>query len=327
VTASAASPPKAGPRPLKIGVSTCLLGKPVRYDGGHKLDHFLADMLGRYVKFVPVCPEVELGLGTPRETLRLVRRDDGVRMVFGKTGADVTDAMREYSEKRVERLAGEELSGYVLKKDSPSCGMERVKVYGEKGPGARTGVGVYAEVLLARFPHLPVEEEGRLNDPGLRDNFVERIFAYRRVRDLFAGRWTMGDLVRFHTVHKLALLAHRPAAYQSLGRLVAHAKGRPRAEVAAEYETGFMTALATLATRRTHTNVLQHIAGYFKEQLDADGKRELQSLIGDYHRGLVPLIVPVTLLRHYVRRFGVAYLEGQVYLEPHPKELMLRNHV
>lgn len=312
---------------IRVGISSCLLGQEVRWDGGHKRDRFLTDELAPYVEWVAVCPEVEIGMGTPRETVQLVREQGGLHLVGTRSRRDWTEAMESFAVRRVRALERLDLCGYVLKKDSPSCGMERVKVYGEKGPGARTGVGVYAEVLLARFPHLPVEEEGRLNDPGLRDNFVERIFAYRRVRDLFAGRWTMGDLVRFHTVHKLALLAHRPAAYQSLGRLVAHAKGRPRAEVAAEYETGFMTALATLATRRTHTNVLQHIAGYFKEQLDADGKRELQSLIGDYHRGLVPLIVPVTLLRHYVRRFGVAYLEGQVYLEPHPKELMLRNHV
>lgn len=319
--------PSPTSRPLKIGVSTCLLGKPVRYDGGHKLDHFLTDTLGAYVKFVPVCPEVELGLGTPRETLRLQRGGDGVRLVFGKTGEDITESMRAYSEKRVRRLAGEELSGYVLKKDSPSCGMERVKVYGAGGPGVRDGRGIYAEALLARFPNLPVEEEGRLNDARLRDNFVERIFAYRRVRDLFAGRWTMGDLVRFHTAHKLALLAHQPTAYQSLGRLVAHAKGQPRGEVAQEYETAFMQALRRLATRRTHANVLQHVSGYFKKVLDRESKGELQSVIADYHRGLVPLIVPITLLRHYVRLHGEAYLAGQTYLDPHPKELMLRNHV
>jgi uncharacterized protein YbgA (DUF1722 family)/uncharacterized protein YbbK (DUF523 family) len=317
----------ARPRPIKIGVSTCLLGKPVRFDGGHKLDRFLTDTLGAYVKFVPACPEVELGLGTPRETLRLRRSGDTVRLVFGKTGEDITTRMRTYSEKRVRRLAGEDLSGYVLKKDSPSCGMERVKVYGDSGPGARDGRGIYAQVLLERFPNLPVEEEGRLNDARLRDNFVERIFAYRRVRDLFSGRWTMGDLVRFHTAHKLALLAHQPAAYQSLGRLVAHAKARPRAGVAEEYETFFMRALKKLATRRTHANVLQHIAGHFKKQLDKESKAELQSVIADYHRGLVPLIVPITLMRHYVRLHAVGYLSGQVYLEPHPKELMLRNHV
>ena len=317
----------AGDAPLRIGVSSCLLGNAVRYDGGHKRDGFLVETFGRYVDWVPVCPEVELGLGIPRPTLRLERAGDDVRLVMPTRGEDYTAAMRAYAEKRVARLGADELCGYVLKKDSPSCGMERVKVYDGNRAPLRRGRGLFAAALLRRFPNLPVEEEGRLNDPVLRENFVERVFAYRRLRQFFAARWRMGDLVALHTAHKLQLMAHAPQAYAALGRLVAGATSVGRAEVQASYETAVMRALAIHATRPRHVNVLQHIVGYFKQSLDADGKRELLALIADYRAGVLPLVVPLTLIRHYVRRFNITYLAGQVYLEPHPKELMLRNHV
>lgn len=320
-----APPQLAGP--IRIGVSACLLGRAVRYDGGHKRDAFLVETFGRYVEWVPVCPEVELGLGTPRPTLRLERTGDDVRLIMPKTGEDYTDSMRRYADRRVAQLANDDLCGYILKKDSPSCGMERVKVHDAHGVPSKSGRGLFAEALLRRTPHLPVEEEGRLNDPLLRENFVERVFAYRRVRALFARRWTVGDLVAFHTAHKLQLMAHTPREYQQLGRLVAVAKNVARAELRARYPVRFMNALAVPATRGRHANVLQHMAGYFRTQLDADAKRELQLVIDDYRHGLVPLVVPLTLIRHYVRRFAVTYLQGQVYLDPHPKELMLRNHV
>jgi uncharacterized protein YbgA (DUF1722 family) len=227
----------------------------------------------------------------------------------------------------VSALTSEDLSGYVLKKDSPSCGLERVKVYDPHGTPARDGRGLFAAALVDAFPHLPVEEEGRLTDPRLRDNFVERVFAYVRLRGLFDGRWTVGGLVDFHTAHKLLLLAHAPAAYRRLGRLVAGARDVPRRDLERRYVAGFMDALGQLATTRRHTNVLQHMAGYFKGRLDAASKRELEQVIADYRCGLVPLVVPLTLVRHHVRTFDVAYLAGQTYLEPHPKELMLRNHV
>jgi uncharacterized protein YbgA (DUF1722 family)/uncharacterized protein YbbK (DUF523 family) len=301
----------------------------VRFDGGHKRNDFLTGTFANYVEFVPVCPELEAGFGTPREPMRLVRDsgDDAVRLVTVKTRIDLTQPLAQYSRRRVEELASEDLCGYVLKKDSPSCGMTRVKVYDANMVPSKTGTGVFAEALTARFPFLPVEEEGRLADPQIRDNFVERVFAYRRLRDLFAGRWTVGTLVAFHTAHKLTLMAHSIKAYQELGRLVASAKGEPRAAVAAQYTEGFMTALAVIATARKHTNVLQHMAGYFKTLLDAGSRAELSAAIEDYRLGLVPLIVPITLLRHHVRQYDMAYLAGQVYLDPHPKELMLRNHV
>jgi uncharacterized protein YbgA (DUF1722 family)/uncharacterized protein YbbK (DUF523 family) len=314
-------------RPLRIGISACLLGEKVRFDGGHKQDPFLTGTFGRFVEWVPVCPEVEAGLGTPREAMRLVRTQDGVRLLTAKTARDVTATLDEYAEQRVEELAAEELCGYVLKKDSPSCGLERVKVYGAHSAPMKSGRGRFALRLVERLPDLPVEEEGRLSDPRLRDNFVERVFAYWRLRELFGGSWSVRELVRFHTAHKLILMAHSPDAYQQLGRLVARARALRHEELERRYTRAFMTALTVLATHRKHTNVLQHMAGYFKGHLDRDSKTELAAAIEDYRRELVPLIVPMTLLRHYVRAHGVSYLAGQLYLDPHPKELMLRNHV
>ena len=312
---------------VRIGVSSCLLGQKVRFDGGHKRDAFLVDTFGEFVEWVPVCPELEVGMGLPREAIRLVRSDAGIKLIGVKSATDHTESMTRYSVRRTEKLARENLDGYILKKDSPSCGMERVKIYDPNGSPSRTGRGLYAEALLARFPLLPVEEEGRLSDPRLRDNFIERVFAYRRLREMFVGRWTTGALVKFHTAHKLTLLAHSPAAYKALGQLVAHAASRPRAEVQAAYEEAFMRGMSTMATPRKHVNVLQHMLGYFRDVLDADSRAELGQSIADYQKEILPLVVPITLFRHHVRRCGISYLAGQTYLEPHPKELMLRNHV
>ena len=312
---------------IRIGISSCLLGEGVRFDGGHKRDVYLTETFGRFVEWVRVCPEVECGLDTPRESMRLISAADGVRLMTGKTGIDHTDRMSEYSDRRVDELAAEDLCGYVLKKDSPSCGLERVKVYGAQGVPTKSGRGIFASRLVQRFPGLPMEEEGRLSDPRLRENFIERVFAYSRLRSLFRNDWRVGGLVAFHTAHKLILMAHSPEAYRRLGRLVAAARRGAAAEIERTYTQTFMTALTVIATPRRHTNVLQHMAGYFKNQLDRASKAELLIAIEDYRTGLVPLIVPITLLRHYVRVYDMSYLAGQVYLEPHPKELMLRNHV
>jgi len=312
---------------IRVGISSCLLGHKVRYDGGHKRDSLITGALSHFMTFVPLCPEVEVGMPVPRPAIRLVRLSGQVRLVDPRHGVDHTESMQNWSEAKARELAKLDLSGYILKKDSPSCGMERVKVYSEKGPGVRDGVGLFAQALLRQLPFLPVEEEGRLNDPPLRENFIERIFAYRRLRALFATRWTVGDLVRFHTAEKLLLLAHEPKSYRALGQLVARAKQLPRAEVESRYGETYMNALRVLATKGKNGNVLLHMAGYFKELLETEEKVELHELIADYRRGLVPLVVPLTLLRHHVRKHGSAYLAGQAYLEPHPKELMLRNHV
>jgi uncharacterized protein YbgA (DUF1722 family)/uncharacterized protein YbbK (DUF523 family) len=315
-------------RPIRIGVSACLIGQAVRFDGGHKRNEFIIETLGRFVELVPVCPEFELGLGVPRETLRLVRdHDANVSLVANESGIDHTAAMRRFANRRTTGLAREGLSGYLLKKDSPSCGMERVKVYGTRTAPSRDGRGLYAASLMSRYPSLPVEEEGRLNDPRLRENFIERVFAYRRLRTFFDSRWTIDGLIAFHTVHKLQLLAHAPREYAHLGRFVASANEVGKAKLRDHYEAEFMAILKHLATPARHENVLRQAIGYFKDKLDTAALRELTSLIEDYRRNLVPLIVPITLIRHYVRAYAVTDLEGQIYLEPHPKELLLCNHV
>lgn len=313
--------------PVRLGVSSCLLGERVRFDGGHKRDQFLVGLLGRFVEWVPVCPELESGMGSPREALRLTLRHTALRLVTTKTGQDHTDLMRRYFAKRLDELAGERLRGFVLKKDSPTCGLERVRVYNASGVPTRSGRGLFAGALIERFPLLPVEEEGRLSDPKLRENFIERVFAYDRLTRLFEGGWTVGDLVRFHTAHKMTLLAHVPDAYRCLGRLVAGAKSLRRPALQRDYTTLFMETLQVIATPRRQVNVLQHMAGHLKDVLDSASRHELLAIINAYVAGHVPLVVPIALLRHHVRRCGVAYLAGQLYLDPHPDELMLRNHV
>jgi uncharacterized protein YbgA (DUF1722 family)/uncharacterized protein YbbK (DUF523 family) len=310
---------------LRLGVSACLLGSEVRYDGGHKRNPFLTDLLGPFVEWVPMCPEVEAGFGTPREPMHLVADGAAVRLVTVRTRADVTAQLQRAVGARLRQLSSLDLDGCVLKKDSPSCGLFRVKVFGA-GTAARSGRGLFAAGLAEVQPLLPLEEEGRLSDPHLRENFIERVFAHRRLRDLLAEPVRAGALMTFHARHKLLLLSHAPAAYARLGRLVASLKGRvPRTRLD-EYANGFMQALAVPATRGRHVNVLQHMAGYF-DAVDAASRRELAGAISDYERGLVPLIVPLTLIGHHARRLDVRYLLEQVYLQPHPKELMLRNHV
>jgi len=312
---------------VRIGVSACLLGQRVRYDGAHKEDPFLTGTVADLVTLVPVCPEVELGLGTPRETIHRVRGRGGVRLVGTQSGADHTAAMRRHARARVRALAALGLDGFVLKKDSPSCGLERVRLRGPDGAVAREGSGLFAEALLAGIPQLPVEEEGRLRDPRRREGFFVRVFAYRRLRALWARpRWRLGDLVRFHTAEKLLLLAHDRAGHRELGRLVACARDVSRGALRRRYSDGFMTTLGRRATRRKHTDVLQRAQGHLERLLAADARRALAEAIEDYRLERAPLIVPLTLLRHHVRAHGVEDLAGQSYLEPHPTELALRFH-
>jgi uncharacterized protein YbgA (DUF1722 family)/uncharacterized protein YbbK (DUF523 family) len=312
-------------------VSSCLLGEEVRYDSGHKHDRYVTDVLGAHFDFVSVCPEVEVGMSVPRESVRLVRRGAGndgeIRMLGVKTATDHTDAMRRYARRRVAGLAALGICGYILKKGSPSCGMERVRTYTAKGMPALSDRGLYAAALVEALPQLPLEEEGRLGDDVLRENFIERVFAYSRVKAMFDGRWSVGDLVAFHSREKMLVAAHEPAAEKVLGRIVAGAKGAPRADVAGAYRDAFLAALSKPAPRRRHVNVLQHMLGYFKETLDRESRAELLALIEDHASGRVPLVVPLTLFIHHIRRCQVPYLADQVYLRPHPVELMLRNHV
>jgi uncharacterized protein YbgA (DUF1722 family)/uncharacterized protein YbbK (DUF523 family) len=313
--------------PLRIGISRCLLGDEVRYDGGHKRDSFLVDVLGRYVEWVPVCPEVEAGMGTPREAIHLTGdpRHPQVRTV--KSGQDVTKLMVRFSERRVRELEVLDLSGFVFKKGSPSCGVERVRVLNQHGMPSRDGIGVFARAFMERFPLMPVEEEGRLCDPVLRENFIERLFSYHRWRTLSQGPVTRQAVVEFHTVHKYTLLAHSRPHYQVLGRLVARAQRFRTADLLERYGTLFMEALKVKATVRKHVNVLNHLVSHLKAKLNAAERSELNAVIDDYHRGLVPLIVPLTLVKHYVSMLDIKYIQNQVYLNPHPKELMLRNSV
>ncbi|MCG7853553.1 MAG: DUF523 and DUF1722 domain-containing protein [Methanosarcinaceae archaeon] len=314
-----------------MGISACLLGEPVRYDGGHKLDRYLVDTLGQYVAWVPVCPEVEMGLPVPRESMRLVGDSEQPRLIAPKSGTDHTEAMVTWAQDRVERLASDGLHGFVFKKDSPSSGLFRVKIYTNADAGGmaqRIGTGMFPREVVKRFPMLPMEEEGRLNDEHLRENFVERIFAYYRWMALLNLEPTPGGLVIFHSAQKLTLMAHSPKHYTSMGRLVADAGKRDWNELTAEYGAMLMEGLAVLGTRGKHVNVLQHLMGYLKNDLSGEDKQELLGLIEDYRQGLLPLIVPLTLLKHHLNRFPVPdWVHQQVYLNPYPKELMLRNHV
>jgi uncharacterized protein YbgA (DUF1722 family)/uncharacterized protein YbbK (DUF523 family) len=312
---------------MKIGISSCLLGKKVRFDAGHKHDRYATDLLGQFVTFVPVCPEIEVGMGVPREAVRLVGDPENPRMVGSRTGVDWSKRMNNYADQRVKQRDLSDLSGFILKNRSPSCGMERVKVYIKPDTVERKGTGLFASALLERFPDLPIEEEGRLIDATLRENFVERVFAYKRLQHLFTQPFARGAVVTFHSNHKFLLLAHSTECYRKLGQLVARIKEINPAQFKKEYRSLFMQTLRFKATVKKNTNVLQHIAGFLKNHLVTSEKSDLHSAIEDYHNSLVPLIVPITLLRHFISKYDVEYIINPFYLNPHPKELMLRNHV
>jgi len=297
---------------IKLGISACLLGENVRYDGGHKLDRFLTDTLGRYVEYVPVCPEVECGLPIPRESMHLEGDPDSPRLVTIRTKQDMTDRMVRWAWKRVEELDKEDL--------------ERIRVYNEKGMPVKKGVGIFAKIFMDHFPLLPVEDEGRLHDPKLRDNFIERIFALKRWREILSKKDSRGNVVDFHTRHKLLILSHSPKHYQMMGKLVAQAKDLSLKQLYQEYQTLLIESLYLKTSPKKNSNVLQHMLGYFKEQLCSDEKKELLEVIDHYREGYIPLVVPITLISHYVRKYDQPYLKKQIYLNPHPLELQLRNH-
>lgn len=318
--------PDNGSKPL-IGISSCLLGNNVRYDGGHKLDNWLKDTLGAYVDYVIACPEAESGLGIPREAMRLVGSKDLYLVQTQKTAIDHTPRLTQFSLAKVEELLEHKLCGFVLKSKSPSCGMERVKIYPSAGGvAAKNGQGVFAKVLMQACPLLPIEEEGRLHDPDLRENFIERIFTMQRWQKLLADKISTGKLIDFHSRHKLLLMAHSVAHYRTMGKLVATATKDNLPLVLRDYHEHLMTAMAKAATPSKHQNVLLHILGYFKQDLDSQEKAEAIELINQYKQGLLPLIVPITLFNHFVRKYDKSYLAIQYYLAPHPLELKLRNH-
>ncbi len=313
-------------KPICIGVSACLLGEKVRYDSGHKHDRYITGTLGRFFQFVPVCPEVGCGLPIPREAMRLEGDPAAPRLVTNRTRIDLTGQMTDYCQRTVQELAGENLCGFIFKKDSPSSGLHRVKVYNQGVP-AKSGRGLFADAFVKRFPLLPVEEEGRLGDMPLRENFIERVFAFHGWQEFLGVCRGVGDLVAFHTARKLQIMAHSPELYREMGRLVATGKALPETVLLSRYLELFMQALSLHATVKKNVNVLSHIMGYFKKHLSRSEKEELLEIISQYHAGLLPLIVPVTLLKHYVSKYEQDYLARQSYLAPHPLELMLRNHV
>jgi len=312
---------------IRLGISSCLLGEKVRYNGQHQYDGYLVETLGPYIEYVPVCPEVESGLPVPRKAMRLVGDSENPKLITINEGIDHTERLVSFSSRRVKELEKENLSGFIFKSKSPSSGMERVKVYPEKGgPPRKNGIGIFARHFMDAYPLLPVEEEGRLNDPLLRENFVERIFIMHRWQKMMNNIPGPGDLVKFHTRHKLLIMAHSPEHYRQMGKLVAVTSSGSFTEVLERYVDLLMESTKKRATRSKHQNVMHHVLGYFKKDLTSDEKSELLEIIERYKKEQLPLIVPITLLNHYVRKYQKPYLAEQYYLNPHPIELNLRNH-
>jgi len=312
---------------IKMGVSSCLLGNKVRYDGGHKHDRYITNVLGQYFDFVPVCPEVECGLPIPRETMHLTGDIEKPRLLTTRTGIDHTDRMLNFCSHRVNELESENLCGFIFKKDSPSSGLYRVKIFGNSGQSQKKGRGLFATALVNHFPLLPVEEEGRLNDAPLRENFIEKVFSFRRWQKFMDSNPDYKKLINFHSRHKLQFMAHSPKHLSQMGQLAAEGKNIPQNQLLADYQTAMTEAMGLKATVKKNVNVLYHIMGYFKKLISADEKTELINLIESYYHQTVPLVVPLTLINHFIRKYDLDYLKNQTYLEPHPAELMLRNHV
>jgi uncharacterized protein YbgA (DUF1722 family)/uncharacterized protein YbbK (DUF523 family) len=311
---------------IKLGISACLVGEKVRYDGGHKHHRYLTDTLGRYVEYVPVCPEQEAGFGVPREAMQLEGDPDAPRLVTRRTKRDLTKRMLAWAKKRVLELEAQDLSGFIFKSRSPSSGMEGVAVYNKKGMPVKKGIGLFARAFKEHFPLLPVEDEGRLHDPKLRENFIESVFVFKRWRESLVQGKSRQRLINFHTRHKLLILSHSPKHYYTMERLVGRAKESTLKKLYQAYQRLLVEAMRLKTTIKKNANVLQHIMGYFKKELSSDEKRELLEIIGLYSKAYVPLIVPITLMNHYIRKYDQPYLKQQYYLHPHPIELHLRNH-
>jgi uncharacterized protein YbgA (DUF1722 family)/uncharacterized protein YbbK (DUF523 family) len=312
---------------ITIGISACLLGEKVRYDGGHKLDRHITDTLGPYFEWVPVCPEVEYGLPVPREAMHLTGDPAAPRIVTVRTGVDHTDGMKKWAGNKLRQLEKEDLCGFIFRSKSPSSGIGGVKVYASSGIHSKRGTGIFGGAFMRYFPLIPVIDDGMMHNPNLRENFIEQVFVYQRWKVFLKNKHGIRDLIAFHTNLKLLMLSHSPKHYTALGRLVAQARRYQPDALYSEYVRILMEGLSLLATIKKNTNVLLHIAGYFKRQLPSEDKKELLEVIGRYHKGYVPLIVPMILINHYVRKFDEPYLKNQFYLNPHPVELMLRNHV
>lgn len=309
----------------KIAISACLMGAEVRFNGGHKESRLCSRTLAEHFEFVPLCPEVAIGMGIPREPIRLVGDPQSPQAVGTvNPSINVTAPLAEYGEK----MAGElnDICGYIFMQQSPSCGLERVKVYHDNGaPVNGGGRGIYAQAFCARHPDLPVEEAGRLNDPVLRENFITRVLAYSAWQQVLAQGLSRRVLTEFHSRYKYQLMAHNPLQYKALGKLLGNMAQSAPAELGPRYFSELMAALKKCATRGTHSNVLQHITGYLKQAISAEDKQEMVHVIGQYRLGIVPLVVPLTLLKHHFRQHPDPYIAQQVYLQPHPENLSLRN--
>ena len=313
---------------IRIGVSSCLIGEKVRWNGDHKQDRYVREILSRYFEYIPVCPEVEVGMGVPRETVALYGDPEKPSMISKKTQTDWTKPMEKYIKSRINTLSADDLCGYIFKSKSPSCGMGRVPLYSEFGSHkVKHGPGMFANAFINSFPLVPTEEEGRLNDPRIRENFIVRVFSFKRFNLLLNEKFSLGQWVKFHTQHKFLLLAHSRKHYDELGELVAHSKTIKPSELKKKYGELFMEALTSKSTPKKNTDVLLHMMGFFKKLLTKIEKEDILSTIEDYRSEILPLIVPVTLIRHQVKKHNIEYLHDQVYLNPHPKELMLLNHV
>ncbi len=308
---------------IQVGISHCLLGAEVRFDGGHKQSRFCKDELSKYFTFVPLCPEVGIGMSTPRKTLRLIGDIDSPRAVFSDgTDGDFTEELSQYADKHKTRL--DQLSGYIFCKASPSCGLERVKVYSNKGGAERKGTGIFAARVKELYPDLPLEEDGRLNDPLLRDSFVKRVYLYAQWQALVANGLTVNDVQKYHAKHKLLLMAHSQPVYRELGPIVAAITKDNLASESARYFSRFMQGMTKVATRRNNTNVLMHLQGYVKKAIDSDDRQELAKAILEYREGIQPLMAPLTLLKHHLKRNPDEYALQQSYLEPYPSQLAIR---
>ena len=310
---------------IKIGVSGCLLGQEVRFNGQHKFHWYINEILGKYFEYVSMCPEVEIGMGIPRKTVRLVGDLKNPEMIEPKSGTNWTSKMNDYSRKKIARLG--DLSGFLFKKGSPSCGVFRAKVYQKNGIPLANGRGLFADYFCKRWPLIPVEEEGRLNDSKLRENFLERVFGYHRLKTLMEKRFKRSDWIKFHERNKFLLLSHSRKHYTMLGQLVARIAQETSGDFKDKYASGYMEALALNTTPKKHSDALLHILGFLKKTTTSKQKADLLSSIENYRNGVVPLIVPITLLNHYITINEVPYITDQYYLNPHPADLSLRNHV
>lgn len=314
---------------IKVGISSCLLGNKVRYDGQHKRDSFITETLGKWCEFIPVCPEVECGLSIPREAMRLVGDQDSQRLLTWKTGVDHTERMLTWSKQKCLELANQDIVAFIFKSKSPSSGLRNVKIFGEKGqPTGLKAQGLFAKVFTEQFPLIPVEDEGRLNDPGIRENFVETIFVLQRWTETIRGGSSTG-LVDFHSRHKYTFMAHSQSLLKQMGKLVAKVgiEVERRGDLFEEYEKLLLELLSEGKTVKNNYNTLLHIFGYFKEELSDEEKVELQAVMEDYHRELTPILVPLTLIKHYSHKYRKEYLLDQYFLNPHPIEMKLLNHV